>query len=479
MTAVVSASQAVASGDAPVAVIGGGLAGLTAALDLVEAGLPTVLFERRPFPGGKAYSFRDPNFEITLDNGQHITMRCCTAFQGLLDRLELGRLVSYQDELYVPVIDPFARGRRLSAIAARQPPLLRYLTNSAAPVTAPLHLAWSILTYAHLSAEEKARLGLAMDRIRRLSEAERRTLDRQTFAEWLSANGQTARMIQRIWDLIVLPTCNDRSADVSAAQAIQVFQVGFLTKPRAGDIGLFRGGLSVVSDHALAAFRQLGGDARLTTPVHQIGTDGSRAVHVSYGSNGQQQQISAAVLALPPQHALPLLPRGWRQREPFWRFERHQTSPIVNVHMQWDRTVMLGDFAAVLDPHVQFVFNRSRLHGISGPSHWVSVSISGAHEIIDDPQQAIVDRAEAGLRRALKRARSAKLLAARVVKEREATFRPLPGMAAHRPKPRTPIRNLALAGAWTDTGWPATMESAVRSGHAAAETILEQLGASS
>ncbi len=457
--------------------IGGGLAGLTAALDLIEAGQPTVLFERRPFPGGKAYSFRDPNYDLTLDNGQHITMRCCTAFQGLLDRLDLQRLVSYQDRLHVPVIDPFARGRRISAIAASQPPLLRHLANTAAPIPAPVHLAWSILTYAHLTTEEKARLGLVMDRIRRLSERERRALDRQTFADWLRANGQTERLIQRIWDLIVLPTCNDRSADVSAAQAIQVFQVGFLTKPRAGDIGLFRGGLSVVSDHALAEFRRLGGDARLTAPVQQIETDDLRAIRVRYGDD-QTLGVRAVVLALPPQHALPLLPRGWRQREPFWRFEQHQTSPIVNVHMQWDRTIMLGDFAAVLDPNVQFVFNRSRLHELSGPTHWVSVSISGAHDIIDDPQHAIVSRAEAGLRQALKRARPATLLAARVVKEREATFRPLPGIAAHRPKPRTPIRNLALAGAWTDTGWPATMESAVRSGHAAAETILEQLGAS-
>ena len=459
---------------APVAVIGGGLAGLTAALDLVEAGVPTVLFERRPFPGGKAYSFRDPNHEITLDNGQHITMRCCTAFQGLLDRLELRGLVEYQDGLHVPVIDPLARARRISTIAASQPALLRRLANTATPLPAPFHLAWSILTYAHLSAEEKARLGVALDRIGRLSERERSALDRYTFAEWLTGHGQTMRMIRSVWDLIVLPTCNDRSEDVSAAQAMQVFRVGFLTRPRAADIGLFRGGLSAVSDGALARFREQGGDARLSAPVQQIETDGADAIRLRYG-NGQSIEIRAVVLALPPQHALPLLPPGWRQREPFWRFERHQTSPIVNVHMQWDRTVMLGDFAAVLDPDVQFVFNRSRLHGLSGPGHWLSVSISGAHEIIDDPQQAIVDRAELGLRRALPRTRPARLLAARVVKEREATFRPLPGMARHRPKPRTPIRNLALAGAWTDTGWPATMESAVRSGHAAADTILEQL----
>ena len=132
---------------------------------------------------------------------------------------------------------------------------------------------------------------------------------------------------------------------------------------------------------------------------------------------------------------------------------------------------MQRDFAAVLDPAVQFIFNRSALHGWPGPEQWISCSLSGAHEAVALPQDELVSRARNGLRRALRRAREAELLAARVVKETEATFRPAPGILAHRVGARTPIANLTLAGAWTDTGWPATMESAVRSGHAAARAM--------
>jgi len=176
---------------------------------------------------------------------------------------------------------------------------------------------------------------------------------------------------------------------------------------------------------------------------------------------------------LPPPRALELLPPAWRRREPFWRLGRHETSAIVNVHLRWDREVMRERFAAVLDQNVQFVFNRSRLQGWPGPEQWLSVSLSGANDLLGLSSPEIASRAEAGLRRALDGTSGATTTGVRVVRETEATFRPRPGMGAHRVGPRTPLANLALAGAWTDTGWPATMESAVRSGHAAAALWLE------
>ena len=128
----------------------------------------------------------------------------------------------------------------------------------------------------------------------------------------------------------------------------------------------------------------------------------------------------------------------------------------------------------MLDPDAQFIFHRSQIHGWETPPHWISVSLSGAHDLVGLPQQTIIERVERAVRRALRRTSGAKLLATRVVKEAEATFRPKPGMNAHRVRPRTSIRNLVLAGAWTATGWPATMESAVRSGRAAAQALLEE-----
>ena len=458
--------------DAPIAVIGGGLAGLAAALDLAEAGLPTLLIERRPFVGGKAFSFRDPQHGVELDNGQHITMRCCTALQALMERVGCDDIVRYQPGLRVPVIDPAnsADGvNPLSAdLAASRPRLLRWLTWSPSPIPAPLHLASSVLAYPHLSLIERLNLGRALLPMRRMSESQRRGLDRTSFGAWLRQQGQSDRAVERFWDLIILPTCNDRCDRVSAAQAMQVFRDGFLFDSRAGDIGLFRRGLGEVAQAALTRFRDLGGRTLLGRAIDSLEISSGDAVGVRF-SLGDPIPIRGAILALPPHRALELLPDAWRKREPFWRLAQHQTQAIVNIQLHWDRPVFDDDFAAVLDPDVQFVFNRSRLQSWDGPGQWLSVSISGARDLLAASNDDIAARAADGLRRALPAARDAELIAARVIREAEATFRPLPGIAAHRVGPRTAVPNLALAGAWTDTRWPATMESAVRSGHAAAD----------
>ena len=459
--------------DAPIAVIGGGLAGLSAALDLADAGREVVLFERRPYAGGKAYSFQDPNHDVILDNGQHITMRCCTAFQSFLERIGCADIVRYQDHLEVAVIDPDASGRHVSLLAGSRP---RALTRLGLPrLPAPIHLFPSLVTYEHLGVADKARLALATEAIRRMSESERAALDRQTFSNWLRDHHQSTRAIERFWDLIILPTCNDRSQHVSASQAIQVFQEGFSRDARAADIGLFTRGLGEVAEAALGRLRERGACIKLNTGVRAIAASDLDATSVRFGRHGQLD-VGAVVLSLPPKQAFDLIPSGWRRREPFWRLGQHEVSPIINVHMQWDRPVMRRDFVAVLDPNAQFIFHRSQIHGWQTPPHWISVSLSGAHELIDAPQDEIVQRVEDAVRSALRRTAGAELLAARVVKESEATFRPKPGMNAHRLRPRTSIRNLVLAGAWTATGWPATMESAVRSGRAAARALLEGPG---
>lgn len=454
-----------------IAVIGAGLAGLTAALDLAEAGRRVVLIERRPYAGGKAFSFTDPRGGAELDNGQHITMRCCTALEALLERIGLHGFVDYQDGLRVPVFDPVTRRR--GEIAARQPALARRMLRRNRPVPAPFHLAASIARYPHLSAAEKCRLGFALRAMIRTGRAE----DEITFADWLRKHRQTERMIVNFWDLIVRPTCNDVSADVSAAQALQVFRDGFLSNPAAADIGLFRGGLSRISEAALARFAEHGGEARLGWRARELVVQDGRAAAVD-GGRGERIEIDAAVLALPPNAALRVLPEEWRDRAPFDALARFSYSPIVNIHMHWDSEIMREPFAAVLDDDVQFVFNRTLLtESDPAEGQWISCSLSAAHGQEGRTREEIARDAAEGLRRVWPAAREAELLDWRVVVEREATFRALPGMRCHRIGPETPLPNLALAGAWTGTGWPATLESAVRSGHAAAALLAERMQA--
>ena len=446
-----------------VVVGGGGLAGLTCALDLAQAGLHTTLVEKRPFMGGKTFSFVDPAAGVELDNGQHVYLRCCTAYIGLIKRLGLQRDVRLQRRLRVPVRDP-ATGRT-GAIA-----------STPGPLPPPLNLAWSILRFPHLGWAGKLRLGRAVLPLMRMSESARRNLDDESFGHWLRRHGQSQTVIDRFWDLIVLPTCNDLSNDVSAAQAAYVFRVGLLTHAHGADIGLARVGLSRIAAAARARFEATGGTSILGRRVSRIVPRDDHPASVEGGGvelGGETIDADAVVLALPPDQTRALLPAGWRTRDGLNALDAFTFSPIVNVHLRLDRPILRDDFVAVLDPDLQYVFNRDRITGHRDPDRgqWLTVSLSAAHDTATRPQAAIAESTIAALRRAFPAAAQASVTHWRVVKEQQATFRPSPGLATLRPGPCTGVEGLFLAGAWTDTQWPATMESAVRSGHAAAAAV--------
>lgn len=444
----------------PAVVVGAGLAGLTCALDLAEAGIETTLVERRPFVGGKTFSFLDKQSGAELDNGQHVYLRCCTAYTALLDRLGLQDRVTLQSRLRLPVLDPDS-GRR-GAIAA-----------APGPLPPPLHLAWSLLRFPHLRWADKLQLTRAVLPLMRMSETTRRGLDGESFGDWLRARGQSQAVIERFWDLIVLPTCNDLSDAVSAAQAAYVFKTGLFDDAHGADIGVARVGLSHIAEAALRRFRTAGGTARLGRRATAIESGPGRALTVRVGDT--LIEAAAVILALPPNRAQAMLPEAWRARDGLAHLHQFHYSPIVNLHLHLDRPLLREPFLAVLHPDIQYVFNRDRISGRRDPEggQWLDVSLSGAHDQAARPQAAIAETTIAALRRAFPAARDATVTHWRVVTEREATFRPLPGSARLRPGPRTGVDGLFLAGAWTDTQWPATMESAVRSGHAAAAAVIE------
>jgi squalene-associated FAD-dependent desaturase len=446
-------------------VVGGGLAGLACALQLAEAQIATTLVERRPYTGGKTFSFVDPASGMELDNGQHVYLRCCTAYRSFVDRLGLGEQMMLQSRLRVPVLDSVSG--RCSAIAA---------TPGWMP--APLQLGWSLLRFAHLEWREKLALGRAILALWRMGTTGRRQIDDVSFADWLRAHGQSDRVIERFWDLIVLPTCNDRSTQVSAQQAAMVFQVGLLGDAHSADIGLARVGLSRIAEAAVSAIEASGGKVRRATTVRALESEGESVRAVVY-ADGSSDAVQAVVLALPPNAAERLLPESWRGREDLASLSAFEYSPIVNVHVHWDRAVMEETFVAVLDPALQYVFNRSRisasLSDSGGGDQWLACSLSGAREVVGRTKQDLAEQTIEALRRAFPIARAARVLHWSVVKEQEATFRPKPGMAKHRLGAETSVDNLFLAGAWTDTEWPPTMESAVRSGHAAATAVMRRL----
>ncbi len=436
-----------------VAIIGGGLAGLAAACDVADAGRRVTVFEKRPWLGGKTYSFTDRETEEAIDNGQHIAMRCTTAYVEFLERLGTAHLIDWQPALRVPVID--ASGRRSDLAASSLP--------------APLYLAASFAKYKHLSAIDKLRVGRAMHAITRVDRAERSALGDRSFGTWLREHGQTGRIIRDVWDLIVVPALNCSCDDASAAQAIFVFQEGFLKSATAAAIGVPRVGLSQLHvEPAIAYIRGRGGDVRSSSAIERIEIDGDRVEAVVL-ADGERIVADAYIAALPPRQLLDALPPAIAATAPFHDLARMRTAPIINVHLWFSGPVADFAFAAFTGSGVQWVF-RPVAADATADEH-VVVSLSAAERYMALDKTQLVDLLLPQLRRALPLAATRRLLRSTVIKEPEATFVPAPGV--RRPGARTPIGNLFLAGAYTDTGWPATMESAVRSGHAAVSAVLQ------
>ena len=439
-----------------VVVLGGGLAGIAAACELAAAGRRVVLIEKRPFLGGRAFSFREPETGQEIDNGQHVFLGCCRAYVGLLERLGVLSSTYMAPRLEVPIYD--RRGSRS---------LLR-----GAGLPAPLHLVPSLLGYRHLGWFDRLRVLYGGIRIRAADRVGHAALlERQTFADWLRRNGQSEAAIANFWNLIILPTLNDDIREVSAAMGLMVFQEGVLSSRRSARIGYAKVGLSrLVSDAAIEYITARGGEVLLATGVRSVQTaDG--AVTGVQTSRGMITGTSY-VAALPPNVLLPLLPPEIASGQFFARAGGIEHSPIVALHVWYDRPVMDDALACFADSSLQWVFNKTRMQGEPDDAgQYICVSLSGAWEFADMPRRKIETRILAALERVLPAARSAKVKRALVIKQLHATFRSIPGAAARRLPSRTPIGNLFLAGEWTQTGWPGTMEGAVLSGLNAAQAL--------
>ena len=434
-------------------VIGGGLAGIAAALDLADAGAAVTLLEVRPRLGGAAYSFQRDG--LWLDNGQHVFLRCCTEYRNLLDRLGTAANTVLQERLAIPVLRPGAP--------------TAWLRRS--PLPAPLHLASALARYRALRMRERLGAAVAARELKRIA-PDSDEVDRQSFGSWLRRRRQSEAAIEGLWELVSRPTLNLRADDSSLAAAAFVFRTGLLEGSDAGDIGYARVPLQRIhGDAALPVLRSAGVDVRVGFRAERLdpAPDGRLAV----SGQGDRLLSSAVVLALPQDRAAGLLPVG--ALRDISALERLGFSPIVNLHMVYDRPVLEHEFAAAFSSPVQFVFDRTASSGLDR-GQCLAVSLSAADAEIDTPGPELERTYRAALTALLPAARTANLERFVVTRERFATFRAAPGAWRGRPGPKTALPGLALAGAWTDTGWPATMEGAVRSGRAAAQLVLPILG---
>ncbi|MGW9115941.1 hydroxysqualene dehydroxylase HpnE [Streptomyces sp. NPDC055663] len=439
-------------------VIGGGLAGITSALRLADAGLDVTLLEGRPRLGGLAFSFR--RGELTVDNGQHVYLRCCTAYRWFLDRIDGTSLAPLQNRLDVPVLD----------VGRPSGPRLGRLRRNALPV--PFHLAAGLAGYPHLSLAERAGVGRAALALGRL-DPDDPALDTVDFGSWLARHGQSPRTIEALWDLVGVATLNATAPNSSLALAAKVFKTGLLSEPGAADIGWASVPLGEVHDTlARKALDSASVRTELRTKATAITRTGDGGWIVDTG--GERIEADTVVLAVPQRETHDLLPEGALDAPE--RLLDIGTSPILNVHVVYDRKVLRRPFFAALGSPVQWVFDRTDASGLTGPGQYLAVSQSAADEEIDLPVAELRTRYLPELERLLPAARGAGIRDFFVTRERAATFAPAPGVGRLRPGARTRAPGLTLAGAWTATGWPATMEGAVRSGFSAAEAALRALG---
>ena len=517
-----------------VAVIGGGLAGITAAIALAEAGAAVILLEARPRLGGATCSFSRDG--LTVDTGQHIFLGCCTAYRDLLGKLGMTEHAPVQDRFDVSVLAPGPAPRR------------GRLRRTALP--GPLHMLPALGRYPFLSLSERAsvaRPALAM----RFVDPARPGVDEQRFGDWLAARGQRERARRALWDLFSVSALNIAGDDASLSLAAFVVKTGLLGKNNAADIGvpalplgelhgdagatlLAKLGAQVLLNAKVATVEAVDGqDARFRIRLARAGDDVALPAEIS---------ADAVVLAVPHEAAARLIPRGALPDATVAGWAGLGASPIVNVHVIYDRPVMDQPFAAAIDSPVQWVFDRTSIsgldrrsapasfspgaaseppqpnetrvsprsnevnpgvhsaapvsadpadaahdasgaHGAQDAAHrpqYLAISLSAADEYVDVPAAMLREQFVPALAELFPAAREAQVTEFFVTRERRATFRQGPGTARLRPPAATNLPGLVLAGAWTATGWPDTMESAVRSGLAAAielrRTVLSSPG---
>ncbi len=441
-----------------VVIVGGGLAGLAAASCLVDRGLRITLLESRPRLGGRASSFVDPATGELVDNCQHVSMACCTNLADFCRRVGISDLFRREPELVF--LDPEGRTSRFRAGFG----------------PAPLHLTGSFLKARFLAFEDKLAVarglaGLAFDRADQPGES---------LLDWLRRHHQTERAIEMFWGPVLVSALNERLDQMDVGHARKVFLDGFLRNRAGFQLELPTAPLGELYGRRLERWLDIHEvEVRLTTGVRSIETDDDGALGGVVLRTGEPIAADFVIAAVPFDRAGAMIPPDFRDRMPALSgLEKMESSPITGVHLWFDRPVCPFDHVVTPGRLIQWVFNHTAIQGRSaaeGGGQYLQLVISASYDLLPLDKVAIRDRVLDELGAIWPEAREATLLRWWVVTEHGATFAVRPGVESIRPPQRTPIDGLFLAGDWTDTGWPATMEGAVRSGYLAAQGVLQDL----
>ncbi len=439
-------------------VIGGGLAGLSCAVALAEAGCRVRMYEKRPHLGGRATSYTLPDGSH-VDNCQHLTLGCCTNLDDFYRRAGAAEKIRSYDR-YI-----FAdhAGRR------------SWIEPSALPP--PFHFAPSFMLFPALSLADKRGIGNVLMEIARRG-GRVPTADGVSMLDWLRSRKQTRNAIERFWRCALVSALDETLDRSDAKYGIDVYYKTFLANRTGGRIGLPTVPLGELYDGCSAAVERQGGEVRSRAGVRSISVTDNRVTGLLC-EDGSQLTADAYVSAVTHDALLGMLPAELIDRHAcFANLRNLRTSPITGIHLWFDRPVMYEPYLALLDHTVQWIFNKTRLsenpdaNAPEGSEQHLQLVVSASYDLVPRSRAEIVALCLAELSEVLPGVRAAGVVKSTVIKEVAATFSPFPGVDRWRPAQQTPLANLFLAGDWTRTGWPSTMEGAVRSGYLAAESVL-------
>lgn len=469
---------------ATVAVIGGGLAGLAAGCALADRGHRVTLLESRPRLGGRASSFEDRESGDLIDNCQHVAMGCCTNYLHFCRMLGIDRYLETQRELHF--ID------KTGAVSRFRPS--RWLPS-------PLHLAGPLVSLKYLSIEDKKSISDALSRLVALSRDSREHVvsekflkefqiteedlnekrrdwnDRLTFLQFLESCGQSEHVIHTFWHVVLVSALSESLDNISFKQGAQVFIDGFLRHRRGWEVHVPTAPLDQFYGDSLTQwFEKRDGSIRTNAGVQTVTQHESGRIKSVVLRDDEELNADHVVVAVPWHRALGLLPNEFQLK--YGQLSDIPAAPISSVHLWLDREITELPHAVFVDHLSQWMFNRTRLDLLlqEKDRFYYQIVISASYDLKTMSQQEVIDQVLKDLGTAFPETGEAEVLNSRVVTEHKAVFSPRPGVESMRPSQSTPIDNLHLAGDWTDTGWPATMEGAVRSGYLAAESVLNQLG---
>jgi squalene-associated FAD-dependent desaturase len=436
-----------------VAVVGGGLAGLAAGSALAESGFRVTLFERRPYLGGRASSYQHPGTGEVVDNCQHVLLGCCTNLIEFYRRIEVEDKIRWYERM--TFLEP---GGRASVI---QP--------SALP--APLHTAPSFLRASCLSLADKLSIAAGLAALTPIMPRD----TGESFLQWLRRHGQTERAIDRFWKTILVSALNEEVDLISVPYAAQVVRESFLKSRAAGRMGVPTVPLTDLYNRAGDYVTARGGEVRFRANVESFRAE---FADVKLLLPGGEESFDFVIPAVPFDVLSRLLPQTTAAEPLRQTLSRFETSPITGIHLWFDRQITDLDHAVLLDRTIQWMFHKSKLLvTASADSHsYVELVVSSSKTLVEKSRPEIIDLALSELREFFPGARAANLVKSTVIKEVHATYSPRPGIESHRPSPETVWPRIFLAGDWTATGWPATMEGAVRSGYAAAQCVARVAG---